>query len=219
MNISDFLLAESNNFEILTAIFLAGISGLSFRISLGLIGQKWINTFHHTMSYILLPIITLVITRVISGNLALSLGMIGALSIVRFRNPVKNPFELVMFFALITVGISMAVNSKWGILLTVVIVSTVFLSKLIEKITHYFGRDIYSLSFEEGITLNLLEVQSFEKLEELALSKYLLQASFLNEEKKKYYYRLGSRNRQDIINLKSQLEENKQIINIDIRLN
>ena len=219
MNISNFLLAESNNFEILTAIFLAGISGLSFRISLGLIGQKWINTFHHTMSYILLPIITLVITRVISGNLALSLGMIGALSIVRFRNPVKNPFELVMFFALITVGISMAVNSKWGILLTVVIVSTVFLSKLIEKIPHYFGRDIYSLSFEEGITLNLLEVQSFEKLEELALSKYLLQASFLNEEKKKYYYRLGSRNRQDIINLKSQLEENKQIINIDIRLN
>ena len=219
MNISNFLLTESNNFQILTAIFLAGISGLSFRISLGLIGQKWINTFHHTMSYILLPIITLVITRVISGNLALSLGMIGALSIVRFRNPVKNPFELVMFFALITVGISMAVNSKWGILLTVVIVSTVFLSKLIEKIPHYFGRDIYSLSFEEGITLNLLEVQSFEKLEELALSKYLLQASFLNEEKKKYYYRLGSRNRQDIINLKSQLEENKQIINIDIRLN
>ena len=62
-------------------------------------------------------------------------------------------------------------------------------------------------------------MQSFEKLEELALSKYLLQASFLNEEKKKYYYRLGSRNRQDIINLKSELEENKQIINIDIRLN
>ena len=57
MNISNFLLTESNNFQILTAIFLAGISGLSFRISLGLIGQKWINTFHHTLSYILLPII------------------------------------------------------------------------------------------------------------------------------------------------------------------
>ena len=80
------------------------------------------------MSYILLPVITLVITKVISGNLALSLGMIGALSIVRFRNPVKNPFELVMFFALITIGISMAVNWKWGILLTVVILIIIILA-------------------------------------------------------------------------------------------
>jgi hypothetical protein len=209
----------SSNFAILTAVFLAAISGISLRISLTLIGQKWINTFHHTLTYILLPVITMVITKLISGNLALSLGMIGALSIVRFRNPVKSPFELIMFFALITVGIAMAVKAQWGILLTVVIVSTVLMSKLIEKVSHYFGYDIYSLSFEEGITLNLLEVQSFERLDELALSKYLLQSSFLNQEKKKYYYRLGSRNRQDIINLKSKLEKNKQIINIDIRLN
>jgi hypothetical protein len=209
----------SNNFAILTAVFLAAISGISLRISLTLIGQKWINTFHHTLTYILLPVITMVITKLISGNLALSLGMIGALSIVRFRNPVKSPFELIMFFALITVGIAMAVKAQWGILLTVVIVSTILMSKLIEKVSHYFGYDIYSLSFEEGITLNLLEVQSFERLDELALSKYLLQSSFLNQEKKKYYYRLGSRNRQDIINLKSKLEKNKQIINIDIRLN
>ena len=209
----------SSNFAILTAVFLAAISGISLRISLTLIGQKWINTFHHTLTYILLPVITMVITKLISGNLALSLGMIGALSIVRFRNPVKSPFELIMFFALITVGIAMAVKAQWGILLTVVIVSTILMSKLIEKVSHYFGYDIYSLSFEEGITLNLLEVQSFERLDELALSKYLLQSSFLNQEKKKYYYRLGSRNRQDIINLKSKLEKNKQIINIDIRLN
>ena len=61
MDISNFLSTESNNFEILIAIFLAAISGLSFRISLGLIGQKWINTFHHTMSYILLPIIIILV--------------------------------------------------------------------------------------------------------------------------------------------------------------
>ena len=36
--------------------------------------------------------------------------MIGALSIVRFRNPVKNPLELIIFFALLTSGISFAVN-------------------------------------------------------------------------------------------------------------
>ena len=216
---SILLLPQSKNAEIFFSIFLAIMSGLSLRISLSIIGQKWINTFHHTLSYILLPVITMVITKVISGNLALSLGMIGALSIVRFRNPVKNPFELVMFFALITIGISMAVNWKWGIMLTVVIIFIVVLSKLIEKISHYFGYDIYSLSFEEGLTLNLIEVYSNIKLEELELSKHLLQTSFLNEEKKKYFYRLGSRNREEIVKLKSKLEENKQIINIELRLN
>ena len=214
-----FLSPESKTAEILVSIFLAVISGLALRISLSLIGQKWINTFHHTLSYILLPVITLVVTKVISGNLALSLGMIGALSIVRFRNPVKNPFELVMFFALITIGISMAVNWKWGILLTVVILIIIILAKLTEKVSRYFGYDIYSLSFEEGLTLNLIEVHSHNKLEELESNKHLLQTSFINEEKKKYYYRLGSRNREEIVRLKSELEKNNQIVNIDIRLN
>jgi hypothetical protein len=89
-----------DNDVIFLGVFLAMISGLSVRIALSLAKQKWASTYHHTMSYILLPLITLIITVVISGNIALSLGMIGALSIVRFRTPVKNPFELVIFFAL-----------------------------------------------------------------------------------------------------------------------
>jgi hypothetical protein len=43
--------------------------------------------------------------------------MVGALSIVRFRHPVKNPLELVTYFALIALGISFSVNIKWGFLL------------------------------------------------------------------------------------------------------
>ena len=42
------------------------------------------------------------ITSIISSNIALSLGMVGALSIIRFRTPVKNPAELVYYFMLIT---------------------------------------------------------------------------------------------------------------------
>ena len=49
----------------------------------------------------MLPLITLVITKVISGNIALSLGMIGALSIVRFRNPVKDPRDVAFLFVTI----------------------------------------------------------------------------------------------------------------------
>ena len=108
---------NASNLEYLLLIFVSILCGVGIRFSLGLAKQRWAMTYHHTMSYALLPPVTMVITTLISGNIALSLGMIGALSIVRFRNPVKNPFELVIFFALITIGIGIAVEAKLGVLM------------------------------------------------------------------------------------------------------
>ena len=115
------LITSYSYFEYLLLILLASGLGLSIRYVLGYGKQSWVMTMHHTLSYCLLPSITMIITFLISGNLALSLGMIGALSIVRFRNPVKSPLELVLFFALITIGIGTAVNFKLSILLTLMI--------------------------------------------------------------------------------------------------
>ena len=46
-----------------------------------------------------------VIMMAIGGNLALSLGMVGALSIIRFRTPVKDPKDLAFLFWAITMGV------------------------------------------------------------------------------------------------------------------
>ena len=46
-----------------------------------------------------------VIMIAIGGNLALALGMVGALSIIRFRTPVKDPKDLSFLFWAITAGI------------------------------------------------------------------------------------------------------------------
>ena len=73
------------------------ILGLILRFILTFCKQLWVTTYHHTMTFMILPFSTYTITKLISGNIALSLGMVGALSIVRFRNPVKNTFELVIF--------------------------------------------------------------------------------------------------------------------------
>ena len=100
-------------------VFFCLISGIVTRLSLTFANQKWANTYHNTVVYLLLPIITFAITKVISNNIALSLGMVGALSIVRFRNPVKNPLELTIYFLLISYGITFGVDLKYGILLLV----------------------------------------------------------------------------------------------------
>ena len=93
----------------------------------------WAKTFHHSLTLFLLPVTTFIITKAISGNIALSLGMIGALSIVRFRNPVKNPFELVIFFCSITLGISAGVDIKLAIILLFVVVSVIIFSDFYSK--------------------------------------------------------------------------------------
>ena len=99
------MLANTDKF---VAIFALIITSIITRYTVSLNYQTWVNTFSGSLTLLLLPIITYSITSVISGNIALSLGMIGALSIVRFRNPVKSPLELVLFFALITIGIGCA---------------------------------------------------------------------------------------------------------------
>ena len=97
-------------------IFLS-LSGIILRSSLSLVGQNWVRTYHFLGTFILLPNIAYIITTVIAGDIALSLGMIGALSIVRFRHPVRSNFELTMYFALLTLGISAGVSAKLAFLL------------------------------------------------------------------------------------------------------
>ncbi len=58
-----------------------------------------------SLCIILLSMVTALIIRTISSNLALSLGMVGALSIVRFRTAIKEPVDTAFMFWGITAGI------------------------------------------------------------------------------------------------------------------
>ena len=58
-----------------------------------------------SLCLILLAMVTSVVIRTINSNLSLSLGMVGALSIVRFRTAIKEPIDTVYMFWAISVGI------------------------------------------------------------------------------------------------------------------
>ncbi len=66
-------------------------------------GVVYSKTF--ALCIILLAMVTALVIRTISSNLALSLGMVGALSIVRFRTAVKEPVDTGFMFWGITAGI------------------------------------------------------------------------------------------------------------------
>jgi uncharacterized membrane protein YhiD involved in acid resistance len=62
------------------------------------------------VSLVMATTVTSLIIMTISGNLILSLGMVGALSIVRFRTPVKDSMDLIFLFWAISVGIANGVG-------------------------------------------------------------------------------------------------------------
>mgnify|MGYP001318151480 FL=1 len=202
--------------EYLLFVILSILSGLGVRFALGYAKQTWAMTYHHTMSYALLPGVTMIITTLISGNIALSLGMIGALSIVRFRNPVKNPFELVIFFALITMGIGFSVNAKLGLLMTVVVMSLIIITKKIEDFKKKRGKNLFSLSFEESSTIHVMEIKSLLPIKILDESKHLAQL-FSSKNPTSYNYRLIFSDKSEMENIKKIIDENKGIESIEIR--
>ena len=202
--------------EQLLLVLLSIFCGLGIRIALGYAKQTWAMTYHHTMSYSLLPAVTMIITSLISGNIALSLGMVGALSIVRFRNPVKNSFELVIFFALITIGIGMSVNLKLALLMTAIVILLTLIAKVFENISKKNGKDLFSISFEEGSIANVMEIKSSNEIKILEESKYLVQ-TFSTAKPLTYNYRLISSDKNQIDNLKKSIKDNKDVESIEVR--
>ena len=145
----------------LKPIILLVSSGILLRFSLTFTGQAWAKSHAQTVTFMLLPLITYIITKTISGNIALSLGMIGALSIVRFRHPVKNPLELVMYFNLITLGIAASVRTKWAINLTIITILIIFIVRYAHFFyKKYFKKNLFNTSFSEGVEYSTLEIYS-----------------------------------------------------------
>ena len=164
-----------------------------------------------------MPATTYVITKVISDNLALSLGMIGALSIVRFRNPVKSPLELVIYFALITIGIAMGVNHFWSIVFVIAIILVLlfsfYLDKFIKK-TKLFRLFEYSFNSNDALGINILEIESDALINTLEENPNLIFFSKTNNE---ILYKLGIHNREELKKTVEGLKNNKNIKNIEIQ--
>ena len=207
------LILEHSN-KILIVFYLI-FSGLFIRTSLLVIGQTWVRAYHHTGTFLILPAIAYVISTIIAGNIALSLGMIGALSIVRFRNPVKSPFELVLFFGLLTIGITASVSILWTSLLLGVIVGVIFGIEIIQKICMQFNITFYSLSFNEGLELNILEIDSSESLLILEENPNLKSKIYIKEDNT-FYYKLGFQDKKSLDELLKDIDKNNNIEKINI---
>jgi hypothetical protein len=103
-----------------------------------------------SVSLAVLTILTTMITLSISSNIALSLGMVGALSIVRYRTAIKDPADLIFLFWAVGTGITIGAKLHYLALVAAIIVILMLYtigrkispSETYILIVHYSGEDI-----------------------------------------------------------------------------
>ena len=178
INLVNFIIA------ILLSFFLASLIKLAYiKVSRSLNDKE-----HFSEIFVPLAIITTLVITVVKFSLALSLGLVGALSIVRFRAAIKEPEELVYLFFVIGIGLANGANQFLiASIATIITVTILYLRKV------YLDKS-NNMSISESST-NILQIQvtrNMEDTESLINNlkkdvKYLNLKSFSAEKELKQY--------------------------------
>jgi hypothetical protein len=119
--------------EFLLNMFITAALSLVLRWFYIRYGSSISNRARFGKNFLPLALGTLLIITIVKSSIALSLGLVGALSIVRFRAAIKEPEELTYLF--ITIGIGLAGGANQPILATV----SVFVILLLLYIHHHIS--------------------------------------------------------------------------------
>ena len=91
--------------SILSCLLIAGLLGTYIFVIYRILCRKAFYSKNFSISLIAIAVITASIILAVQSNVVISLGMVGALSIVRFRTAIKDPLDLVFLFWAISIGI------------------------------------------------------------------------------------------------------------------
>jgi uncharacterized membrane protein YhiD involved in acid resistance len=118
-DLSQFLANESLQVQLPQFFFnliLSGVLAWALALVYRRYGTALSNRDSFSRNFVLLAMTTTVIIAVVKSSLALSLGLVGALSIVRFRSAIKDPEELTYLFFTIAIGLGLGA-SQWAVTL------------------------------------------------------------------------------------------------------
>ena len=153
----------------------------------------------------LLSNITFLVILVVKSSLALSLGLVGALSVIRFRTPVKEPEDLAFLFFAIALGIGYGAFQLYAtsiIFVILIVIIWFFLSNKNENIT-----DSFNIVVELGSEKN---PKYFDKILKL-LNLNCREVNLVKIEKETnttiIYYRVTFENADNIKNLMDILDK------------
>lgn len=176
------------------ALILASVVCITYKITYsGVAYSRKFNT-----SLMMLSLITTMIMNILGTSLALSLGMVGALSIIRFRTAIKDPRDTTYIFWAISIGMGTGSTNYY-----IVVIGTIFVAVISILASFSFKNDDSYLVIVRGTR------ESTEAVRAALFSAYRackLRAETITDEYMEVVYQIKLRNKNQVIdyeNIKS----------------
>ena len=173
----------------------------------------------YSFYFVPLAIITTLVITVIKFSLALSLGLVGALSIVRFRAAIKEPEELVYLFFIIAIGLANGANQfLLSSIATAMIIGFLFARNIYKNYTDNEGNfssdsNVLSINIADNTKKNIDET-----ITELKKNFKYLKLKSVNIEKNSsnyvFWYESENSNLKDLLKNISELSDDNVSISI-----
>ncbi|WP_418501961.1 DUF4956 domain-containing protein [Flagellimonas sp.] len=153
-------------------------------------GRSLSNRPHLSKVLVVVGVTTFIIISIVKSSLALSLGLVGALSIIRFRTAIKEPEELGYFFIAIAIGLGFGANQPFPTVIGMAFLFLVIVLSSRKKVAQDLGQNlIVSLSDPDstidlkGLQTRILDIvtqnSSRTELVRLNVSEFNLDCNFL----------------------------------------
>ena len=143
--LSDWFAGQLSNFtpfNVALVLLAALVAGIIISLVYKKTYRGVLYSPNFAMTLIMLTLVTAPVVMAIGSNVALSMGMVGALSIVRFRTAVKEPLDTVYMFWAITMGILLGAGQY---IISLVVVVTISIILLVMSFIHFRNPNSYLL--------------------------------------------------------------------------
>ena len=207
ISISTFLL------NLFLTLFLTKILSLIFNRY----GKSISNRILFSNNFPLIGMTTMLIITIVKSSLALSLGLVGALSVVRFRTAIKEPEELSYLFFTIAIGLGFGANQTLITVIGFVLIAIfIYLSNLrkIKKVNTNFMSLLVSVNESNNYDVDKITKIIYENVSKLELKRLSSDSGELE-----ILFKIEVNNYKNIINLKNNLKTNFKEININFLSN
>jgi len=189
--------------NLLSAILLSFLVQLTYNQT----SKTLSNSASFSRNFVILGLTTAIIITIVKSSLALSLGLVGALSIVRFRAAIKEPEELVFLFLIIAIGLGCGANQiKITAAGTLIAIGVIFLMHFIKNNKKEVSIDSFNIS--------LISNKKLDKEQIKLLIDLVSKNSSLNE-----FISISQDSNNTTINLLSSFDNFNNINNLKTEIN
>jgi len=162
------------------------------------------------ISLVMITMVTTIVMVVIGSNISVSLGMVGALSIIRFRTAVKDPRDTAFIFWGVVSGLACGTQNY-----TIVLAGSVVICLVLFGFKKFISKDDKYLLIVKG---NGLDIKNIEKVIEKSVKYYSCKGKYVKDSSVELIYDVKLKNGKDdsVINI---LKENVDIDTVNLVAN